>query len=635
MCGIAGYLGRFEPGLSRRMTSLIVHRGPDDEGEATIGSGEQVAVLAHRRLSIIDLEGGHQPICNEDQTIQVVFNGEIYNFAELRRDLERRGHRFQTRSDTEVLVHLYEDEGDALLQRLRGMFAFALYDARRSRLLLARDRLGKKPLYYTVPDGGPVKLAFASELKCLLEVPGVARDLDHEALAAYLAYLYVPHPQTIVRGIRKLPPGHMLVAQNDRIELSRYWGLDAAAAGAEPADHDRLWEMFEEAVVTRLVADVPVGAFLSGGVDSSSIVAAAAARVPGLSTFTVAFDGPEERLYDESADARIVADAFGTTHHELRGQSNLGELLAPIVRHFDEPFGNPTALLAYALSELTRRYVKVVLGGEGSDELFAGYLRFKGLVALARYRRIPRPARALAAVGARALPESTRGRHALRRAREFATTPNGTLDEAYTSWVTYFDAEDRAALFSDDLRERLCESTPPERFLADLFDQAPDRDLVNRISFVELQSYLPCNVLEYNDKMSMAHGLEIRAPYCDHRLVEYVFSLPGSAKLRGRETKALLRQTLRSRLPARALDKRKVGFNPPMGVWLRGELAPLIDSHLGREQIEARGLLRPEAVERLVRTLRDGRRDVSLKVWSLIVLEQWLREYGDPQTASN
>jgi asparagine synthase (glutamine-hydrolysing) len=630
LCGIAGYVGLPVPGLSRRMSSLIVHRGPDDEGEATIGSRGRVAVLAHRRLSIIDLEGGHQPIGNEDGTIQVVFNGEIYNFAELRRGLEQRGHRFGTHTDTEVLVHLYEEEGDAFVSRLRGMFAFALYDARECRLLLARDRLGKKPLYYTVPDDGPVELAFASELKCLLEVPGVARDLDQGALASYLAYLYVPHPQTIVRGIRKLPPGHLLVAQKDRIEVRRYWGLDASNAGTEAADPDRLWEMFDDAVAARLVADVPVGAFLSGGVDSSSIVASAAARVPGLSTFTVAFNRPEERLYDESADARIVADAFGTTHHELQGQPHLGELLAPIVRHFDEPFGNPTALLAYALSELTRRYVKVVLGGEGSDELFAGYLRFKGLVALARYRRVPRPARALAAVGARALPESTRGRHALRRAREFATTPNGTLDEAYTSWVTYFDAEDRAALFSNDVNERLRDSTPPERFLADLFDQAPRNDLVNRISFVELQSYLPCNVLEYNDKMSMAHGLEIRAPYCDHRLVEYVFSLPGDAKLRGRETKALLRQTLRPRLPARALSKPKVGFNPPMGVWLRGELASLVDSHLSREQVEARGLLRPEAVEQLVRTLRDGRRDVSLKIWSLIVLEQWLREYGSP-----
>ncbi len=634
MCGIAGFVGAAVPGLGETMASLVAHRGPDDAGCTELaGPGGLTATLAHRRLSIIDLEGGHQPLANEDGTVQVVFNGEIYNYRELRRALEQRGHRFATHSDTEVIVHLYEDDPERFVDNLRGMFAFALFDARRGRLVLVRDRLGKKPLYYAVPGEGPVQLAFGSELKCLLAVPGVSREVDLEALAGYLAYLYVPHPHTIVRGARMLPPGHMLVAERGLVDVRRYWGLDPDSAGTAEPDAERLWDVLSDAVTARLVADVPVGAYLSGGVDSSSIVAAAVAGSPGLATFTVTFDRPEERLYDESADARIVAEAFGTSHHELTGQPHLAELLPRIVRHFDEPFGNPTALLAYALAELTRSHVKVVLGGEGSDELFAGYLRFRGLLDLARYRRLPGSIRTLAAIGANVVPESTRGRHGLRRARQFVRAGNRPLDDAYTSWVTYFAPAERDELLTEGVRERLRESAPPEQFVGDLFAKAPREDLVNRVSFVELQSYLPCNILQYNDRMSMAHGLEVRAPYCDHRLVEHAFALPGSAKVRGRETKALLRETLANRLPARALAKRKVGFNPPIGVWLRGELSPLLESHLGPEQVRARGLLEPKAVTALVDTLRAGRRDVSLKVWSLIVLEQWFREYGDGQPA--
>jgi asparagine synthase (glutamine-hydrolysing) len=630
MCGIAGYVGAPIPGLATRMADTVTHRGPDDSGEVELRSpGAATAVLASRRLSIIDLAGGHQPIGNEDGSIQVVLNGEIYNFRQLRRDLEARGHHFRTRTDTEILVHLYEDDGVDLVHRLRGMFAFALWDARVGRLVLVRDRLGVKPLYYAHPTDGNVELAFGSELKCLLTVPGVCRDLDVEALAAFLAYLYIPHPYSIVRGIRKLPPGHMLVHENGRNEVRRYWGIGGDAAATSEPDVEELWRRVEEAVRIRLVADVPVGAFLSGGVDSSSIVAAASSFEPGLATFTVVFARPDERLYDESADARTVADSFSTTHHELRAQPDIAELLPRVVRHFDEPFGNPTALLSYALSELTRRHVKVVLAGEGSDELFAGYLRFRGIAALARYRRLPRIMQKVAAIGAQALPGSTHGRHGLRRAREFALAPVGSLEDAYVAWVTHFGPAQRNALFSHDTQERLRESPPPERFIHGLFEDAPRTDIVNRLSFVELQSYLPCDVLEYSDKMSMAHGLEVRSPYCDHRLVEYVFGLPGSAKLRGGTTKALLRETLQTRLPPRPLTKPKIGFTAPIGVWLKRDLAHLIQSHLSREQIEARGLFRATAVERLVSALERGRRDVSLHVWALIMLEQWFREYDE------
>ena len=623
MCGIAGYLGTEHRGLGESMATLLRHRGPDEAGEAVLPMrGGGVCSLAHQRLSIIDIPGGHQPQTSEDGSVQLIFNGEIYNFRELRANLEARGHRFSTRSDTEVIVHLYEEHGDDCVQHLRGMFAFALWDAKRDRLLLARDRLGVKPLYYALPEGGDIQLAFASELKALLKVPGVSRELDLESLASYLTYLYIPHPRTAVRGAHRLAPAHLLVAEGGGVEVRRYWSLDGAAE--EEPDADRLWEQLAEAVELRLVADVPVGSFLSGGLDSSAIVAAIAER-DGI---PVAFPRAEERLYDERDDARLVAAAFGTRHHELEARADVRELLPEIVRHFDEPFGNPTALLVYELSRLTRQHVKVALAGDGADELFAGYPRFRGLAAASWYRRVPAPVRALAAAGARALPESSRGRHGLRRAREFALAPLDSLEGAYLSWITYFDLARRADIFTDDVQERLRESPPPERFVEELFERAPRDDLVNRLSFVELQSFLPCNVLEYGDRMSMAHGLEVRAPYTDHRFVQYVLSLPGSAKLQRGRSKAILRAAAQGRLPDRPLAKRKVGFNPPMSLWLNRELAPLVDSHLSREQVEARGLFRPAAVEGLVRELRGGRRDVSLHVWSLIVLEQWQREYG-------
>ena len=628
MCGIAGYLGVERPGLGSSMAELLRHRGPDESGEVVLplrGEG-RVCSLAHRRLSIIDIAGGRQPQTSEDGAVHAIFNGEIYNFRELRAELEAKGHRFATRSDTEVIVHLYEEYRDDCVHHLRGMFAFALWDSRADRLLLARDRLGVKPLYYALPEHGGVELAFASELKSLLLVPGVSAELDLESLAAYLAYLYVPHPRTAVRGARRLPPGHLLVAEGGAVEIRRYWSVRPD----EHADPDpaRLWELFAEAVELRLVADVPVGAFLSGGLDSSAIAAAAAERAAPPATFTVVFTGRDERLYDERDDARTVAHALGTSHHELEARADARELLPEIVRHFDEPFGNPTALLVYELSRLTRTHVKVALAGDGADELFAGYPRFRGLAAASWYRRVPQPVRALAAAGARALPESARGRHGLRRAREFALAPLETLEQAYVSWITYFDAGARDQLLHDDVRERLRESPPPERFVEELFEQAPRGDLVNRLSFVELQSFLPCNVLEYGDRMSMAHGLEVRAPYTDHRLVEHVLALPGGSKLQRGRTKAIFRAAAAPHLPQRPLAKRKLGFNPPMGVWLNNELRPLVDSHLSREQVEARGLFRPEAVERLVAQLRGGRRDVALHVWSLIVLEQWQREYG-------
>jgi asparagine synthase (glutamine-hydrolysing) len=628
VCGIAGYVGAYNPSLGSTMAAALAHRGPDDEGECVLPAANgSVAVLAHRRLSIIDIAGGHQPLANEDETVHLVFNGEIYNFEELRRELTARGHRLRTRCDSEVLVHLYEDEGVDLVHRLRGMFAFALWDSSRQRLVLARDRLGVKPLYYAEP-GGETQLAFASEPAALRAVPDVSCELDPEALAAYLTYLYVPHPLSALRGVRKLPPAHVLVSEAGHVSVRRYWSLEPERSGTSTLAPDGLWNLIDDAVGIRLVADVPVGAFLSGGMDSSTVVAAAAPRRRDFPTFTVVFSDPEERRYDERADARTVADAFGTDHHELEARPRLAELLPVVVRHFGEPFANPTALLAYALSEVTRQHVKVVLDGAGSDELFAGYERFRGAAALRWYSRAPAFARWLMARAAAGVPESTHGRHWLRRGREFVLGP-AAADDAYIAWVSVFGEGEREGVLRAEVAEALRGTPPPEQFLRDLLADAPANDLVNRLSFVELQSYLPCNVLEYGDRMSMAHGLEVREPFCDQRLVEEVFALPGSAKLRRLQTKALLRRAVESRLPRRTLAKPKLGFAAPIGVWLRGELRPLVESHLSRERVEARGLVRPAAVSRLVDDLWRGRRDTSLHVWSLVVLEQWLREYAD------
>jgi asparagine synthase (glutamine-hydrolysing) len=431
-----------------------------------------------------------------------------------------------------------------------------------------------------------------------------------------------------VRQARKLPPAHILVYEDGRAVEKRYWGLDSVEF-ADSAQDDSFWELFEESVRLRLIADVPIGAFLSGGLDSSAVVAAAApGREAPLETFTITFRGAGERRYDESAKAASVARAFSTNHHELGAEPVVDELLGILVRHFDEPFGNATALISHAVAGVTRQHVKVALDGAGGDELLAGYSRFRGALAMSRYRRVPAPVRSLVAAAAGALPESTRGRHGLRRAREFVRAPTSSLDDAYVSWITHFNGASREELLSPAVADALRGSDPPETFVRDLFDRAPREDIVNRMSFVDLQSYLPCNVLEYGDRMSMANSLEVRSPFVDHKLVEHVYALPGSAKLAGAQTKVLLRKELRSRVPETVLSSPKIGFNPPMGVWLRRELAPVVNSHLSGEQVAARGLLQTDTVERLVGTLRTGRRDVSQKVWALIVLEEWLRAYG-------
>ena len=623
MCGIVGVVqtnGGPDRSLLERMTRTLRHRGPDDEGFHVDGG----VGLGFRRLAIIDLVTGNQPVANEAGTVHAMLNGELYNFRELRQTLEEAGHTFRSRGDAEVLPHLYEERGPDLVHELRGMFAFALWDSSKQELLLARDRIGEKPLYYTdrLPGGG---FAFASEMKALLAA-GVSREPNHEALIEYLYHLYVPAPRSGFAAISKLEPGQLLRLRNGDTHLERYWSPTVATIARSDEEHiSGLRERVVDAVRSRLVADVPLGAFLSGGIDSAAVVAAMRAAHDGpVHTFTITFEGFEH--YDESEQARETANHFETEHHELRAEVDPTEILPQIVDGFDEPFGNATAALTRALSFVTRQHVKVALTGDGGDELFFGYPRYRGLYLADRYRKAPLgPLKTLAAAASRGLPESTAGRHTARRVREFLAAATLPPKEAYASWIGYFTPEMLQSLVAADAP---AVSSQPRAFLDGLFNGAECLDL-NEISRVELQSFLPYNVLEYADKMSMAHGLELRAPFVDHLLVDYVASLPSDLKLRNGVSKWVLRQAVARDLPKEVLMRPKRGLNPPLGAWLAGPLAPTVRALLDPEAIRRRGLFRPEAVARLLDEQKRGRRDRSLHIWSLLVLEEWFRRRVD------
>jgi len=619
MCGIVGIVPSGsvpDRALLERISSTLRHRGPDDEGYYLT----REVGLGFRRLAIIDLETGNQPVSNETGTVQAILNGEIYNFRHLRRTLEEAGHSFSSRGDAEVLPHLYEERGAELVHDLRGMFAFALWDAEKRELLLARDRLGEKPLYYTseLPGGG---FAFASEMKALLAA-GVSREPDRQAVVEYLYYLYIPAPRSGFAAISKLEPGHLLRLRNGEVHVERYWSPKFESSDRSEQEHIAgLRERIVDAVHSQLVSDVPLGAFLSGGIDSASVVAAMRAAHDGpIHTFTITFEGFEH--YDESSQARATAAHFGTTHHELRAELEVPDMLPRIVDSFDEPFGNATAALTWALSAVTREHVKVALTGDGGDELFFGYPRYRGLQLVDRYRRLPvGPLKAFAAAASRALPESTSGRHTGRRIREFLAAGSMLPKEAYASWIGYFTPEMLADLL---VPEVAVDVRGASSFLDNLFNGAETLDL-NEVSRVELQSFLPYNVLEYADKMSMAHGLELRAPFVDHLLVDYVASIPAHLKLRNGVSKWALRQAVARELPPDVLRRPKRGLNPPLGAWLAGPLEPAIRQLLNPEAIRRRGLFRPEAVARLLEEQKRGRRDRSLHIWSLLVLELWFQ----------
>ena len=625
MCGITGGVPGIDVRVLERMAAALAHRGPDGEGYFH-APGPAGASLGHRRLAVIDLAGGRQPMTSADGRWTLVFNGEIYNFRELRRVLEDCGTAFRTNSDTEVLLEAWARWGVDVLERLRGMFAFAIWDGRDRALWLVRDRLGVKPLYYTMAGG---RLLFGSEIKALLAHPAVPRRLRPAAVDDYLTFLYVPAPQTIFDGIEELPPAHWLRYSNGAAELHRYWqALPLPAGEAKESAPEELCALLEESVRLRLVSDVPLGAFLSGGLDSSSIVALAArAQADPVRTFSLGF-GVGEEHYTELDFARLVSGRYGTQHCELTIRPDCAELMPRVVALFDEPFGNPTSLLLHALSEVTRHHVTVALAGDGGDELFLGYPRYLGARLRRAWGEVPPPLRRGASALAQRIPEGTNGHHTRRRVREFFSGGSGSWQNAYIGWVTYFSPGMREELYSPEFRAAFG-GHAAEQFLADRFAEVAGCDALSQASYVDLHSFLPHNVLRYGDRMSMAHALELRLPFTDHRLVEFALRLPTGQKLRGNETKRLLRTSMRHLLPEKTLRRSKLGLNPPLGRWLRGELAPLMDRYLSSEAVLRRGWFRPETVKRLREEFASGRRDYSLHLWGLLVLEEWARQYLD------
>jgi asparagine synthase (glutamine-hydrolysing) len=639
MCGICGAAWT-DPALApddatlTAMVARLEHRGPDDSG---IYRDEHVA-LGFRRLSIVDLSGGHQPLSNEDGTIWTVFNGEIYNFPSLRRRLEARGHTLRSLGDTEVLVHLYEDEGPGMFRLLRGMFALAIWDVPRRRLVLGRDRLGQKPLVYRLGAG---RIAFASELKSLLALPetDLPSRVDPLALDRYLTYGYVPHPSTILEGVYKLPPAHYAVWHEGRLELTRYWEPDWNKEVDRNPDEDseELRATLDDAVREQMVADVPLGAFLSGGVDSTIIAALMQrASTRPVQTFSIAFDDP---AFDETRYAELAAKAIGTEHHTFVIQPKAWETLPALARQFDEPFADSSALPTWHVARETRRHVTVALTGDAGDELFAGYDRYRAVALAAWLDRLPdAPRNFLGGPVARTLPTSVKAKTRLRQVRRMLEGIGQGLETRYLRWVAMFDEPSRVALYSDDFLDHLGTAAArhpaeadPAAVLARAFDAAPKRDPVTRATIVDLLTYLPGDLLVKVDLASMAHSLECRGPFLDHRVVELALAMPIGRKLRfrGGRSKVVLKQAFADLLPKEIQTRPKMGFGVPLDRWFRGELKDELRSVLLDPVAQARGLFRPEAVEQLIDDHVQSRKDNAYRLWALLMLELWFRNHID------
>ena len=626
MCGIAGIVG----GAPTRavldvMLSALEHRGPDDRG---VHVGDGVA-LGMTRLAIIDLVSGRQPMSSDDGAATLVFNGEIYNFRAVRAELEARGQRFRTRSDTEVILRAWQLDGARCVERLRGMFAFAVWDARRGTLFLARDRVGKKPLYYWQGEG---VLVFASEIKALLGHPGPGRAVDWPAFHHYLAYGYTPAARSAFAGIAKLPPGHTAVLEAGTLSPRRYWALPAAAPAPPRLDRDELGERIRaeirEAVRLRLESDVRLGAFLSGGVDSSIVVASMREVTGGrITTFSIGF-GAAAASWDERPYARQVAECFGTEHHEEVLEPKAAELAPLIVRSFDEPFADSSAIATYAVAAATARHVKVALSGIGGDEAFAGYPRYLGVRASQAWARLPRwLRRPLGAAAAGALRESDTSRNLRDWVVRFAAGAERPLPERYFGWTRFFDAPALAALATPALGAHLT-GDPDAEGRAAWATRGGD-DAMDGAFRIDLATYLPDDLLTMADRMSMAHSLELRAPFCDHRVLETSLAISSAVKTHGLQLKGLLKTAYAGVLPPAVLRHRKQGFMVPLARWLRGDLRPLLDDLLGSESVRARGLFRVEEVERLVAEHAAGTRSHADRLWTLMMAELWLREYLD------
>lgn len=629
MCGICGIISyssdvRIDRALVGKMCDRIVHRGPDAEGYHV---NENMA-FGMRRLKIIDLETGNQPIYNEDRTIGVVFNGEIYNFLGLKEELLQKGHTFYTSSDTEVLVHLYEELGVKLVDKLRGMFAFAIWDDKERKIFIARDRLGIKPLYYVHTPG---YFAFASELKSILALPMVKKEIDFDATSDYFTFLYVPAPSSIFKGIRKLPPAHYMIVNGKELRIKQYWEVsyeNKSTGGDENEYIERFIDILQDSVKYRLESDVPLGAFLSGGIDSSLVVAMMSRLSDRpVETFSIGYEG-SGAYFDERKYSRIISERFNTNHHEfIIKPPNIEELLEKIVPQFDEPFADASAIPNYILSKETRKYVTVALSGLGGDELCGGYERYVGCLLAEKYRKIPSllTEKMIPKVVGR-LPDSKNGSHFSERLKRFVNSANLPFLDRYFEIVGTFSEKEKGLLFSQDVVD--CITRPGNEIFKKFYSElSPNPDLIDSMSFLDLNTYLVDDLLTLTDRMSMANSLEVRVPLIDHVLVEFFAAMPSRLKIKNYSKKYLLKKAAERLLPREVIYRKKMGFSVPLVMWFREEIRDYVKSILSESHLKELGFFNYPYVSSVLNDHFSGKRNYDEKIWALINFVKWHQTY--------
>jgi len=626
MCGIVGITHKdkrpIDESLLGRMNEAIRHRGPDEDG-FYINDG---VGLAMRRLSIIDLASGQQPIHNQDKTAWIVFNGEIYNYQEVREQLEKLGHKFYTNSDTEIIVHAYDQYGVDCPKHLRGMFVFAIWDTRDDSLFLARDRVGKKPLLYAQHNGD---LIFGSEFQALLQHPDISRDINTAAIHHYLSYLCVPAPMTAYKQIKKLEPGHWLKWKNGEIKTERYWQPDfnKKIKISEEEAGERAIEILRESVRLRLISEVPLGAFLSGGIDSSAVVALMAeVSDKPVKTFSIGF---EEQDFSELHHAKRVAEHIGADHHEFIVRPNALEILPMLVKHYGEPYADSSAIPTYYVARETRRHVTVALNGDGGDESFAGYERYAAMKIAETYHKIPALLRkAFIESPVKAFPVSEKKKSRARDAKRFLKAASLPKVERYLAWVNVLDKQTKEELYTKDFQAEVGHINPADN-LARWLAQANGAGTVDAVLLTDTMTYLPDDLLVKVDIATMAVSLEARSPFLDHNVIEFAASLPENLKLKGMTSKYLLKKILGKLLPQENLKRRKMGFGVPISHWFRGEMKNFLHEVLLTEKAQKRGILKREKIEELITRHTSGARDYGHGLWTLLMLELWFQEFID------
>ncbi|MFH1655624.1 MAG: asparagine synthase (glutamine-hydrolyzing) [Candidatus Omnitrophota bacterium] len=617
MCGICGIVGKQDKELLKRMCNSMLHRGPDSDGIFLKGN----ISLGIRRLRVIDLETGDQPIHNEDKTLWIVHNGEIYNFKQLRDDLIKKGHSFYTKSDTEVILHLYEEYKDDCVRYLRGMFAFAIWDDKRKKIFLARDRIGIKPLYYCARNG---RFIFASQLKSILEDKEISKLIDRDALDYYLTFLYIPAPLTIFKEIKKLPPAHTLTIKDGKIELKRYWKLSFNQDKVEPDAYyiERIKDILKDVMRIHMISDVPLGALLSGGLDSSTVVAMMSKLTSyPIKTFSIGF---EEKFasYNELKYSRLIANKFNTDHYEFIIKPKIVDILPQVVSHLEEPFADSSAILNYLICKEAKEFVTVGLTGIGGDEIFGGYPRYLGLFVDRYYQRLPHFMRSGLSGLSSFIPQTRDSQNLGGRLSRFIASNPDTKNDRYIKWISYFDSE---------MKSKLLNQKPgAHRFIHhNYLDEEKSNDFLNKANYLDINAYLPDDLLIMADKMSMAHSFELRVPFCDHKLMEFCATIPFSVKLKGLKLKNLLKKTVKDMLPEEIINKRKQGFMVPLADWIKDDLSSSVKDILSEKAIKKRGYFNSKYVAEIINLHFKGKKVLTHQIWALLVFELWARDYLD------